>query len=464
MIYLIGICLAAYLWLLLILRKEGCSLGLPAAYLFSLLLIHVPGAFIYAGARSDTFNAFVTEISMRFTAVGVVCFVAGTWLARSRSSTPGMQASPVVEHTDFCRFCLLGGWFVTYGLSPLYRIPSIAAVADKGGGIWMLGVMLGLRAAAVRGDFRRVAFWLGALVVYPTLMLLLGGFLSYGAAAAIVVLSALAISTRHYWRVVVSLGLISFLGLSLFVNYMRHRTDIRKEVWGGAPLAARIDSTVDMFRNFEWIDLSNKQHQRVIDDRLNQNYFAGMAALRIQQGLVDYLWGRSVWEGVLSLVPRALWPEKPVYGGSPKIVAEMTGLVLSATTSFGVGNVMEFQINFGFPGVIGGFFLLGWIIGTLDLKASVAERRGDLGRLLLYFLPCVALIQPGGSIVELTGGSAAALAAAYGWKWAWKVWSHKRAPLRGSSSGRFSNASIQRVSAGAPGGDRLARIPLPREH
>jgi len=202
----------------------------------------------------------------------------------------------------------------------------------------------------------------------------------------------------------------------------------------------------------------------VIDDRLNQNYFAGMAALRIQQGLVDYLWGRSVWEGVLSLVPRALWPEKPVYGGSPKIVAEMTGLVLSATTSFGVGNVMEFQINFGFPGVIGGFFLLGWIIGTLDLKASVAERRGDLGRLLLYFLPCVALIQPGGSIVELTGGSAAALAAAYGWKWAWKVWSHKRAPLRGSSSGRFSNASIQRVSAGAPGGDRLARIPLPREH
>jgi hypothetical protein len=45
-----------------------------------------------------------------------------------------------------------------------------------------------------------------------------------------------------------------------------------------------------------------------------------------------------------------------------------------------------------------------------------------MGGTLLFFLPCVALIQPNGSIVELTGGAAAALVAAYGWKWAWKQW------------------------------------------
>ena len=35
---------------------------------------------------------------------------------------------------------------------------------------------------------------------------------------------------------------------------------------------------------------------------------------------------------------------------------------------------MEFQINFGTPGVVVGFLILGWLIGTLDLKAAVAEQ------------------------------------------------------------------------------------------
>ena len=39
---------------------------------------------------------------------------------------------------------------------------------------------------------------------------------------------------------------------------------------------------------------------------------------------------------------------------------------------------MEFYINFGLAGIIGGFTLLGWLIGFLDLKAASAERRGDL--------------------------------------------------------------------------------------
>jgi putative effector of murein hydrolase LrgA (UPF0299 family) len=113
----------------------------------------------------------------------------------------------------------------------------------------------------------------------------------------------------------------------------------------------------------------------------------------------------------------------------------MTGLRLSPTTSFGVGNVMEFQINFGIPGVVIGFFVLGWLIGMLDLEAAVAEGRGDLGRVVLFFLPAVALIDPQGSLVEIFSGSAAALVAAYGWKWAWKQW----VAYRASSRKRYSD-------------------------
>jgi hypothetical protein len=420
----IFICLAAFLWLLWLLRRDKVSLGLPIAYLYSLLLIHVPGAFAHIVGRNFLFNSDLIEIAMRFTALGSMCFVAGVWLARS--STPRMPIRRETDRHRFWWFCLLGGWACIYGLSPLYEIPSVSAAVDKGGGIWMLGVMLGLRAAYQRGDRKRIAIWLGALMVYPILMLLLGGFLSYGSAAIIVVFSALTISTRKYWQAVVGITVFVFFSLSIFVNYYQHRGDIRDQVWGGAPLEARIDSVIDTVREFEWLDPTNRMHLVALDQRLNQNYFVGLAAQRIQQGEVDYLEGDSVREGLLALVPRAFWPEKPVFAGSPQIVSKMTGLRLSPTTSFGVGNVMEFQINFGIPGVVGGFFVLGWLIGTLDLRAAVAEGRGDLGRVILFFLPCVALIQPNGSLVELFSGSAAALVGAFVWNLAWKRLARKK--------------------------------------
>jgi hypothetical protein len=435
MTFLIFICLTALLWLLWLLRRNKVSLGLPIAYLFSLLLIHVPGAFAHLVGRDLLLNSDLTEIGMRFVALGAMCFVVGVWWARSSS-----LKTPIVREADrhrFWWFCLLGGWSLIYGLSPLFRFPSVSAAVDKGGGIWMLGVMLGLRAACQRGDLKRMAIWLGALVVYPVLMLLLGGFLSYGAASIIVVCSALTISTGSQWRVAAGIAVFVFLSLSIFVNYFQHREHIRNQVWGGAPIEARINSVVDTVRDFEWLDPTNRQQLSALDSRLNQNYFVGLAARRIEQGQADYLKGDSVWEGLIAMVPRALWPEKPVYAGSPHIVAKMTGLRLSPTTSFGVGNVMEFQINFGIPGVVIGFFLLGWLIGMLDLKAAVAEGRGDLGRVILFFLPCVALIQPNGSLVDLFSGSAAALVGALLWNPIWKHFAKKSSavPKRATGNG-----------------------------
>jgi hypothetical protein len=100
----------------------------------------------------------------------------------------------------------------------------------------------------------------------------------------------------------------------------------------------------------------------------------------------------------------------------------MTGLQLSESTSFGVGNVMEFQVNFGIVGVVVGFLLLGFLLGWLDRAAALAERSGNLGRTFVYFLPAVALIQPNGSIVELVSGGVAAWIIAHAWQWTWRMW------------------------------------------
>jgi hypothetical protein len=393
------------------------SLGLPVAYLYSLMLIHLPGAFATVVGRDFFLHSDLVEVAMRFTTLGCICFVLGVWWARSLC--PRVPIRNDVDRRRFSLFCLIGGWFWIYGLYPLYDIPSFNAVGEKGGAIWMLGVLLGLRNAFHRGDRKWILFWIAALMVYPVAILIIGGFLSYGSAAVILSCSALAVSTGSYRRVIVGTVLFTFISLSIFINYYQHRDEIRHEAWGGAPLSVRMDTVLDSFANFELFDPSNRNHLMALDERLNQNYFVGLAARRIERGQAGYLKGESFWEGLLALVPRVIWPEKPVYGGSPEIVSRMTGLRFNSRTSIGVGNVMEFQINFGAPGVAVGFFILGWAIGKLDLKAAMAERQGDFGRTILFFLPCVAMIQPNGSIVEITGGPAAALVAAFLWSRLW---------------------------------------------
>jgi hypothetical protein len=413
------VCLGAFVALTWLLRRSQISIGLPIAYLASLLIIHVPGATAYLlDERGILPWRTFTEIGIGLTAIGSVSFVFGVWLSQLRAPDPLPQA---VNRTFFNRFCITGGGIVTV-VSSMVALPSIGAALQRGGSIWMLGIILGLRSALRRQDVSLGLKWLLALAVYPVLMLLLGGFLSYGTVAVTIVLSALVISVRSRIRVGVGIVLVTAFGLSVFLSYFEHRSEIRDAVWGGADMDARIEASVGAAKDVSLFDPRNPAHLEALDLRLNQNYFVGLAASRIASGKVDFLKGRSLTEGVMALVPRALWPDKPVIAGSPLIVSEMTGLKLSKGTSFGVGNVMEFQINFGVPGVIVGFALLGLLLGFLDRRVATADITGQLGRTFVFFLPAVALIQPNGSIVEMASGSAAALAAAFAWRWAWVRW------------------------------------------
>lgn len=413
----IFICLAAFWCLLWILRRDQQSLGLPIAYLFLLLLNHVPGAIAYVFSSGFLSNSTATEIGIWFTAIGSASFLAGVGLVHLR--TPRAKTHIAAVRTQYWYFCLIIGWIATFALSTLARSVGLAIVVDNAGAIWMLGVMLGLRVAVQNGNFIRAAMWLAALMIYPSVVLLLGGFLSYGSAVAIIVLSVLAISIRSNWRVITGVIVVALLGFNLFLSYFSNRNTIRAAVWGGTALETRIDVVSRIVTDFQWFDPTNTRHLTALDVRLNQNNFVGLAAMRLDQGSIGYLYGESLMNGLIALIPRALWPDKPMYGGSNNLVAEMTGLELNKETSWGVGNVMEFYINFGMPGLIFGFVALGWLIGWLDRSAAVAEARGDLGKVFLFFLPGVALIQPIGSVAEIVGATGAALAGAFAWKWAW---------------------------------------------
>ena len=247
-------------------------------------------------------------------------------------------------------------------------------------------------------------------------MITQAGFLGYGTYWLVAISTFIfAQSRRHllYWSLAPA---VMYIGMSVFVNYMDARVDIRKLVWfQHASLADRLDRVENILQNFEWLDLSNKKHLQAIDTRLNQNILVGAAVARLELGRTPYASGATISDMIVSLIPRAVWPDKPAVGGGGDVVTKYTGIRFERNTSVGAGQVLEFYVNFGTWAVIGGFLIYGLLLeGFMDVTIIESLHRGDQRRFLLWFMMAVSLLQPGGNLVHITVSAAAAATSAYG--------------------------------------------------
>ena len=425
MLISIIICLVSFAILVWWLRRIKISIGLPIAYLFSLLFIHVPGAVANMSGVGDFGGIKATEIGIRYTALGVIAFVIGVigygMIANIHyHEKPSGRASR--GSGRFNVFCVVGGLMLIYMVREFVNIPTVNAIVDKGGAIWILGVLVGLQDSVRRRNNLLTVIWLGVMLVFPVITLFRAGFLSFGSVPVFIILSGLVIFTRSWRRVCIAIPVVAVGFSSLFLGYFQYRDEFRSVLGQGGGVEVRVKKSVDMASSIAIFDPKNMAHFDAFDLRLNQNFFVGRAVEYIEEGTVDYLYGRSIWEGAISLIPRIVWPSKPVYGGSPGIIMEMTGFAVNDETSMGVGNVMEFYINFGIWSLIIGFVILGGLFGWLDRHAAVGIRNGELTKALVYFLPAVAMIHPNGSIVELVGGAGVALIAALLWGVTWQYY------------------------------------------
>jgi hypothetical protein len=104
-------------------------------------------------------------------------------------------------------------------------------------------------------------------------------------------------------------------------------------------------------------------------------------------------------------------------GGGGSVVQDYTGIVFAEGTSVGAGQVLEFYANFGTLGVIGGFLLLGWLLGRMDVLAIRYLRQRQQARFLFCFIIGLALLNPGGNLLEVFVGLVGGAVSAYGLGW-----------------------------------------------
>ncbi|HEY2483241.1 MAG TPA: hypothetical protein VGI30_13755 [Caulobacteraceae bacterium] len=405
----LGLLIVLLVW---VIGKPGAGGALTLAYFLGLSIIHVPGALVFLDPNAPFPGADQTEIGFRMTLLGMAAFIAGAFVAkhtnrrRVKSASDRATAAPQsLVPLGWGAFALgILCYFVFLPLS--VRIPSATSLVAAIATLLIVGLWLQLYAARV---LQRPILAIAVLAILPFLPLVTlaaGGFIGFGVYWALSVMTFFyVVAKRRIWFLV-SMPLVTFLGLSLFVAYMGERSGIREVVWQEhADLGARLERISAMAARFEFLDLGNTSHLWALNERLNQNYLVGMGINRQRMGAVDFEYGGTV--NPLALIPRALSPDKAVVGGGGNLVTDFTGIAFAPGTSVGAGQVLEFYMNFGTAGVIGGFLILGFVLMRLDHGVMRALAAGDLGSLITRAMIGLPMLQPGGNLLEIVVAVAA---------------------------------------------------------
>ena len=391
-------------------RAGNGSVGLVFAYLVNLSLIHWLGAAAYLSDVPHLHEEGVVTRGVQESVWAVAAFAVGSLVmtplvGKLRTDLPArFEIRPAL-----LKIYLLTGALCYWSVTLFLRdAPTLTALAAAGQQLFIVGVCLYAYRALIQRRGLRVATWIGVACLIPIVTLIADGFVSYGTAATIAVLTFVGSFTRPRLKAVLVGVVIVYVGLSALVTYMQHRTEIRVVVDSGPRIDRRVQKVLDVAKQVELFSPSNQAHLDVLDDRMNQSYLIGATVERTRI-TGEYAYGRTLVESVIAIVPRAIWPEKPIYAGSGDLVTRYSGIPFGPNTSVGIGHVLEFYVNFGTLGVIAGFVMLGMLVTIVDQSAFKALRSGDWQRFTLLFLCGLSLVQTGGSLVETTAAAGASV-------------------------------------------------------
>jgi hypothetical protein len=394
-------------------RRNAVGVGLTIAYLLNLSLIHLTGAAIYLLPGFQDKDARLTTAGFLQSTYGVIAFAFGSlviapWILKRRSPSQLVDEASIMNPALPRVLMLFGLLLYALSLTSFSTLPSMGAIVSTGQQLILAGLVLSCWSAWRAGRFLTVTGWLVLSLLMPITTVLTSGMLGYGVVAILTLLTFVLGLVKSPVRILVGGCVLTYLGLSFFVSYMRDRAEIRDSVWGNQSYEDRADRASESLSNFEWFDPDNRLQLQRIDDRLNQNSLVGAAVNRLSE-TNDYARGDTLWQAVLALIPRAIWADKPIEAGSGDLVTRFTGIQFVEGTSVGIGQVMEFYANFGTLGVFSGFLVLGIIVTLFDTFAAACLNASNYSGFLLWYLPGLSLLQVGGQLVEITASAAGSL-------------------------------------------------------
>jgi hypothetical protein len=385
--------------------------GLALAYWGQLALMHLLGGVIQLLPWHVNPDRIYTLRGFPMTGYALAGLLIGQVLTRPRSVRPLPPPRETVAVDR--RTTSLASVCVVLGLTLYFCVGFLGRLVPGAGAV--LGIGLNLVAASCcllwwtyYRSGRQGEAWLRSAWVFllPLVVVVVMGFIG-AAVNVLMTLCAFIVVFYHVRTVSFTTMLVSsFLGLSLYSAYMSARDEIRSAVWGGMALQDRVSVTSSTLQQrWAWFDPGEQKQLDFIEGRLNQNILLGAARQQIESRTVALAEGETFLNALIALIPRILWPDKPVFGGSGRMVTRFTGISFATGTSVGIGHVMELYVNFGEAGVLIGFILIGAALSVLDERSALRLRAGDTEGFLFFFLLGQTLLVVIGNFAETTAAA-----------------------------------------------------------
>jgi hypothetical protein len=418
-----------YVWILIlgvivfaVLKRPSC--GLTMSYCFQMWMLYWLGALIHVFPWSELPETEYAVLGFQQATWGMAAFLLGLLIA-SKPLGKAILGKDILEPSGdgsdiemdmakarkYVNMGLISYFFIAPTIGRLRGFNALPAATSQ---MVVSGCCLQAWMVWHKSGKAGLLRVLPQTILIPMVTLIRQGFLSYGVMALSTIMLFIAQFFRPRWLLALAFLVSAYPGLTVYVSYMRDRNDIRAVVWSGqdSSLKDRLATGWHTLSTLDAFDPFNPEHLEYIDGRLNQNGLVGTAVANLaDQG--GYLHGSTIKDALLAMIPRLIWPSKPMSAGSGNLAARLTGLEFASGTSVGVGPVLEFYGNFGTVGVVLGFFFFGSLIGALDYCAGVGLRLGNWSMFTSFFLVGISCLNVSGSLVEITAGAVAAAVVAY---------------------------------------------------
>ena len=392
--------------------RRDRSVGLLLTYVLSFAALHWLASALRMLPWFVPRNGDLTLEGLQQSTYALIAFAIGTELAHHRPTRRAADEDPEwsPKSARLVRMYLVAGIGVYTLFLMAGRLPFVAAIVSTGSTLVAVSVALMIWVASTQRRVINAWLWVAVTCLFPLVTVVTQGFLGYGFVAMLIVASFAASMQRSRAKAALAGMLLLYAGLSVYVTYMRDRSEIREVVWGGERVEARVDQLQSTLINMEWFDPMQIDHLNRIEKRLNQNHLVGAAVVWLDEGNIEFAGGGTLFDAIVAVIPRALWPGKPTTAGSGDIVSTYTGIDFAYGTSVGVGQVLELYINFGTAGVVVGFVVIGALIALVDRRSASYLAQGDIRNFTLWYMPGLSLLQIGGSLSEVTATAAASWA------------------------------------------------------
>ena len=382
--YMVGWMLLALATIVIYNFRIKYSVGLVSALISCSFIEYFSGAFVHVLPWWFSENTFFTFVGFRQVFIGLVGFFVGSAvIAPFFLKVRSLKKRQVLLNP---RLAIAGIFFglLFYLKFPFSEIPTIRVIPIVSWSFMVCSVCLLGYLGYYLNNFRLFLFSLILALFFPIYSIFNLGFLGYGALAFVVIIIFISVFFRPRVVMVIFTIVVVYLGLSLYVTYMRDRDIIRSEVWYKQDTG--YGGIKGLFKDFEFFDPHNQKHLISIEGRLNQASLVGMVVYNLEQGYQKFAQGELFFSSLFSIIPRIIWPEKPFFAGESTLVSKYTGLTFAYGTSVGTGLVMEFFIDYGSPFVFLGYLILGLLLAIFDVKARISLENGDWKKFYLYFL------------------------------------------------------------------------------